>query len=70
MIDKKNISNKVKLAIQVNGKTRDVIQVDNNMDKEKIDEIVRQKSKANKYILNVKINRIVFVKNKIMNYIV
>ncbi len=70
VIDKKNISNKVKLAIQVNGKTRDVIQVDNNMDKEKIDEIVRQKSKANKYILNVKINRIVFVKNKIMNYIV
>ena len=39
-------------------KTRDVIQVDNNMDKEKIDEIVRQKSKANKYILNVKINRL------------
>ncbi len=70
IIDKKNVSNKVNLAIQINGKTRDVIQVDNNMDKKKIDEIVRSRSKANKYILNVKINRIIFVKNKIMNYII
>ncbi len=70
LIDKKNISNKIKLAIQINGKTRDVIQVDNNMEKGKIDEIVRKNSKANKYISNVKVNRIIFVKNKIMNYII
>ena len=32
--------------------------------------IVQKKSKANKYIENKKINKIIFVKNRIINYII
>ena len=66
----KNIEKNIKFAVQVNGKTRDVISLENELDQDAIDKIIRSKSKARKFIENEKIIRIIFVKNKIINYIV
>ena len=60
----------IKFAIQVNGKTRDIITVTKGLNEDQINEIAINKSKANKFIENKKIVKIIFVKDKIINYIV
>ena len=69
ILDIKNTS-KIKLVIQVNGKTRDVIDIENNPSEKSIEEIVRSKSKASKYLKEKKIIKTIYVKNKIINYII
>ena len=70
VIDKKNILNETKLAVQINGKTRDVLTVKKNLLEKEIEKIVLENSKAKKYINEKKITKTIFVKNKIINYII
>ena len=65
-----NLKMDVKFAIQVNGKTRDIITVRQDMVEKEIDLIVKDKSKAGKFINNKNILKTIFVKNKIINYII
>ena len=65
-----NLKIDVKFAIQVNGKTRDIITVKQDMVEKEIDLIVKDKSKAGKFINNKNILKTIFVKNKIINYII
>ena len=67
---KKNVFEEVKLAVQINGKTRDIILVEKGLAQEGINKIIFEKSKAKKFVENKKIIRTIFVKNKIINYIV
>ena len=67
---KTDVLDEIKFAIQVNGKTRDIIKIKKNLNKEKINEIVLKNSKAKKYIENKKVLKTIFVKNKIINYII
>ena len=60
----------MQFAIQVNGKTRDVLTIKKNIAKDEIDKIVRKNSKAKKFIENKKIFKTIFVKDKILNYII
>ena len=60
----------VKFAIQINGKTRDVITLKKNTERDKVNKFVLSNSKASKYILNKTILKTIFVKNKIINYII
>ena len=69
-IDKKNILDDISLAVQVNGKTRDVINIKKDMDEKSISKIINQSSKAKKHLDRKKIIKTIFVKNKIINYIV
>ncbi len=69
-IDSKNILSDIKLAVQVNGKTRDVISLKEDSTKDYVDKIIREKSKAKKFLDNKDIDKIIFVKNKIINYII
>ena len=69
-VDSKNIINEVKLAVQINGKTRDILTIKKDLIEKEIFEIVLNNSKAKKYIENKKISKTIFVKNKIINYIV
>ncbi len=69
-IDINSVIKKVKFAVQVNGKTRDVISVEKNSKEDDINQIVLRNSKAKKYIKNKKITKTIFVKDKIINYIV
>ncbi len=70
IIDKKNISNKTTIAVQINGKTRDIISVMKDLMEEDINQFILKNSKANKYILSKKVTKTIFVKNKIINYII
>ena len=67
---KTDIIEEVKVAIQVNGKTRDIITIKKDVDERDVNTIVNSKSKAKKYIENKKILKTIFVKNKIINYII
>ena len=60
----------VKIAVQVNGKTRDVLSVKKNILEEELVRVVKKSSKANKYTEKGKIIKIIYVKNKIINYII
>ena len=67
---KKNVEDDVKLPVQINGKTRDIIIIKKDLDEKKITEIILKETKAKKYIENKTIKKIIFVKNKIINYII
>ena len=69
-INIKSNATKIKLAIQVNGKTRDIIEIQNNLLEKNVNQIVIEKSKAKKYLVKKNIIKTIFVKNKIINYIV
>ena len=67
---KDNLKEKIKFAVQVNGKTRDIISIEKNAEQEKINKLVLDGSKAKKFIENKKIFKTIFVKDKIINYII
>ena len=69
-IDDKILNNiKINIAVQVNGKTRDILSIDKNLAENDVDKIIRKSSKANKYIDGKKIIKTIFISNKIINYI-
>ena len=53
----------------MNGKTRDILNVKKDLSEDLLKKIVEKGSKANKFIKNGKIIKIIHVKNKILNYI-
>ena len=69
-IDKKNMIEEVKIAIQINGKTRDIISTKKDLLEKDVEKIFLKNSKAKKYVDNKKIIKTIFVKNRILNYIV
>ncbi len=69
-IDKKYTLEEIKIAVQINGKTRDIITTKKDMDEKNINEIILKESKARKHFHNKKIIKTIFVKNKIINYII
>ena len=66
----RNVADEIKFAVQVNGKTRDIINIRKDMLEKEISKIINNKSKAKKYIENKKVIKTIFVKNKIINYII
>ena len=68
-IEKNNLEN-IKIAVQINGKTRDIMTVKENIDQKEIAGLILKNSKAKKYIEGKKITKTIFVKNKIINYII
>jgi leucyl-tRNA synthetase len=69
-LDTKQILVKIKLAVQVNGKTRDIIHIERDLLEKNVTEIVIKDSKAKKYLDNKTIIKTIFVKNKIINFII
>ena len=70
-IDKKYLDNKnVKIVIQINGKKRGLIECEKDIDKEKLINIIHQKDEFIKYFENKKISKEIFVKNKIINFLI
>mgnify|MGYP001489325595 CR=1 FL=1 len=65
LIDKQ----KVKMAIQINGKTREIIQVEKDLDEKSVINETKKVDKISKNLMNKKITRTIFVKNKIINYL-
>ena len=61
---------KIKMAIQVNGKTRAVIELRKDLNEENVIDECKKNKKINKQLVSKKIIKIIFVKNKIINYLV
>ena len=61
---------KISMVIQVNGKTRDVISIKKDMTQTDINKLILKSSKANKHLMNEKVIKTIFIKNKIINYII
>ena len=62
-------NNKVIIVVQINGKKKGIIKVDENIKKDRlIETIVRSQ---NNYSINIKnTNKIIFVPNKIINFVI
>ena len=61
---------KVKMAVQINGKTRDVFEVNKSMNQTDIVELCKSNLKVKSRIENVNIIKIIFVQDKIINFII
>ncbi len=60
----------IKMAVQVNGKTRDIINIKRDLMEKDVNNFIIKNSKAKKYLDGKKTMKIIFVKNKIINYII
>ena len=49
---------------------RDILRVIKDLSEEKIKKMVLNKSKASKYIVDKNIIKTIFIKNKVLNYII
>ena len=63
------VEEKVRLAIQINGKTKKIIEVDKDIDENRVLNECLKDKKINEQINEKKIIRTIFVKNKIINYL-
>ena len=60
---------KTNIALQINGKTRSVIQVVKNMEQNDVLNIAKKDIKINKYLENNIIKKEIYVPNKIVNFV-
>ena len=60
----------INMVIQVNGKTRDVLNVGKDIAENDLNDLIKKTSKAKKYIVDKKIIKTIYIRNKIINYIV
>ena len=67
---KKKRLEEIKIAIQINGKTKDVLSIKKDLEENDVNKIVLNVSKANKNIKNSRILKTIYVKNRIINYII
>ena len=58
------------IVIQINGKKRNIISVENNIEEEILIKKISNEELISKYLNNKKIAKIIYVKNRIINYIV
>ena len=64
------IVSKISIAIQINGKTRGVIDVKSDLNKEKIISIAKNDVKIKKYLQDKSVIREIYVPNKIINFVI
>ena len=70
-VDDKYLNNEnINLAVQINGKKREILYIQRDLDEEEILKIIANNEKLKKYIENKKIIKKIFVKNKIINLII
>ena len=65
---RKNLQEKIKFAIQINGKTRDIISVKRDLEKDEINILVKNNLKISKFFSNKEILKTIFVKNNEKKY--
>ena len=59
-----------KVAVQINGKTKEIIEIDENIQKEDLLKIVKKNNKIIKNILGKKIIREIYIPGKIVNLVI
>ena len=70
IIDKKSLAvSDINFVVQINGKTRIVIDIKKDLAELDVKKILEDNLIVKKYTQNKKIKKIIFVKNRIINYI-
>jgi leucyl-tRNA synthetase len=64
------VEEKIRLAIQINGRTKKIIEVDKDIDENKVLSECLKDKKISEQINEKKIIKTIFVKNKIINYLI
>tara|TARA_B110000967_G_scaffold89612_1_gene92188 strand:- start:8150 stop:10678 length:2529 start_codon:yes stop_codon:yes gene_type:complete len=64
------IDEKIKIAIQVNGKTRTVIEVKKDLNEKDVIKESKKNKKINENLINKQIIKTIFVKNRIINFLI
>ncbi|MCS7184206.1 MAG: leucine--tRNA ligase [Patescibacteria group bacterium] len=60
---------KIFLIVQINGKKRDELEANKEIEFEKLKEIILNRPKVKKYLDKKKIKKIIFIKNKLINFV-
>ena len=68
-IDSK-IKQRIAFAVQINGKTRDILELENDLNERQISEYVLNSSKLQRILKNKSVLKTIFIKNRIINYII
>ena len=63
------VETKVEIVIQVNGKKRNALKVQKDMSEDEVIKIINKEKLIEKYLINYEIIKTIFVKNKIINFI-
>ena len=63
------VETKVEIVIQINGKKRNALKVQKDMSEDEVKNIINQEKLIEKYLINYEIIKTIFVKNKIINFI-
>ena len=61
---------KINLVIQINGKKRNLIEVEPDKTEKELFEIINKDEKILKYIHNTQIKKKIYIKNKLINIII
>ncbi len=67
---KTDLDNNIKFAVQINGKTRDIISIKKDLKEEDIWNLMTKNAKISRFFKDKEIIKRIFVKNKIINYII
>jgi len=60
----------IKIAVQINGKTREIIEVKQDLSEKDLIKKSKDSVKVNKHLENKNIKKVIYVKNKIINYLI
>jgi leucyl-tRNA synthetase len=63
------VETKVEIVIQVNGKKRNTLKIQKDMSEDEVKNIINKEKLIEKYLINYEIIKTIFVKNKIINFI-
>ena len=67
-IDKKMLENKtIDFVIQINGKKKEIIKIKKDIDEKTVMELIKKDDKIIKIFKNKEINKVFFVKNRLIN---
>ncbi len=68
LVDKKYLENKnIDYVIQINGKKRSLINAEKNLKQELLFDLVKKDKLLDKYLKDLSIKKVIFVKNRLMN---
>ena len=63
------LKEKIKMAIQINGKTRDIIEIEKGINQISIEKICKNNVKIKNKIIDKSVKKVIFVKDRIINFI-
>ena len=64
------IKDKFNIVVQINGKKRDLLEIEKEMNEEELIMLINKNDRINKFIENKKIIKKIYIKNKLINLIV